>query len=92
MGKRADALKWLQRTLDDGFPCYPLFERDPNLHKPETGAAVHRFHGKTEGAMGTLQSDTLGRDARSVSDDRAIATMAGCWQITQNSGHECTQR
>ena len=32
MGNRADALKWLQRTVDDGFPCYPMFERDPNLH------------------------------------------------------------
>jgi len=30
MGNRADALKWLQRTVDDGFPCYPMFERDPN--------------------------------------------------------------
>ena len=26
------AIEWLQRTADDGFPCYPLFERDPNLN------------------------------------------------------------
>jgi hypothetical protein len=26
-----EALKWLQLTADDGFPCYPLFEKDANL-------------------------------------------------------------
>lgn len=26
------ALKWLQRAADDGFPCYPFFEKDPNLN------------------------------------------------------------
>jgi tetratricopeptide (TPR) repeat protein len=25
------AMKWLQVTADEGFPCYPLFERDANL-------------------------------------------------------------
>jgi tetratricopeptide (TPR) repeat protein len=25
------SLKWLQFTADEGFPCYPLFEKDPNL-------------------------------------------------------------
>lgn len=31
MGKNDLAMKWLQRTADDGLPCYPLFEKDPNL-------------------------------------------------------------
>jgi len=31
MKKPEDALKWLQLAADDGLPCYPLFERDPNL-------------------------------------------------------------
>jgi TolB-like protein/Tfp pilus assembly protein PilF len=31
MKKPAEALKWLQLAADDGLPCYPLFERDPNL-------------------------------------------------------------
>jgi len=26
------AIKWLQFTADDGFPCYPLFENDANLN------------------------------------------------------------
>jgi tetratricopeptide (TPR) repeat protein len=25
------AVEWLRRAADDGFPCYPLFEKDPNL-------------------------------------------------------------
>lgn len=31
MNKSDQAVKWLQVTADDGFPCYPLFERDPTL-------------------------------------------------------------
>ncbi len=26
------AMLWLERTADEGFPCYPLFETDPNLN------------------------------------------------------------
>jgi tetratricopeptide (TPR) repeat protein/predicted Ser/Thr protein kinase len=32
MNKPNEAMKWLQYTADDGFPCYPLFENDPNLN------------------------------------------------------------
>jgi non-specific serine/threonine protein kinase len=31
MNKREQAIKWLQAAADDGFPCYPLFEREPYL-------------------------------------------------------------
>jgi TolB-like protein/DNA-binding winged helix-turn-helix (wHTH) protein len=31
LNKPEPAMKYLQMTADDGFPCYPLFERDPNL-------------------------------------------------------------
>lgn len=31
MNKPDEAMKWLEAAADDGFPCYPLFERDPNL-------------------------------------------------------------
>jgi hypothetical protein len=30
-----EAIKWLEFTVNDGFPCYPMFEGDPfleNLH------------------------------------------------------------
>jgi eukaryotic-like serine/threonine-protein kinase len=33
LGKPKDALRWLQAAADDGLPCYPLFETDPNLDK-----------------------------------------------------------
>ena len=26
-----EAVTWLEAAADDGFPCYPCFERDPNL-------------------------------------------------------------
>ncbi len=31
MNKPEDAIKWLRDAAEDGFPCYPLFENDPNL-------------------------------------------------------------
>ena len=33
MNKPEQAMKWLEVTADDGFPCYPLFVKDPNLDK-----------------------------------------------------------
>jgi tetratricopeptide (TPR) repeat protein len=32
MNKPEPAVKWLQAAVEGGFPCYPLFERDPNLN------------------------------------------------------------
>jgi tetratricopeptide (TPR) repeat protein len=32
MNKAAEAMKWLEVAAEDGFPCYPLFEKDPNLN------------------------------------------------------------
>ena len=32
MKKPEEAIQWLEATAADGFPCYPLFERDPNLN------------------------------------------------------------
>ena len=31
MDRTADALKYLHMTAETGFPCYPLFNNDPNL-------------------------------------------------------------
>jgi serine/threonine protein kinase/predicted negative regulator of RcsB-dependent stress response len=31
MKKTETAVKWLQAAADEGFPCYPLFEKDPYL-------------------------------------------------------------
>ena len=32
MKKNEQAIKWLEAAASDGFPCYPLFEGDPNLN------------------------------------------------------------
>ncbi|MBI4428430.1 MAG: hypothetical protein HY562_04860 [Ignavibacteriales bacterium] len=32
MKKNKEAVQWLQTAADNGFPCYPLFERDPDLN------------------------------------------------------------
>ncbi len=32
LNKTDEALKWLQFTAEDGFPCYPLFENDATLN------------------------------------------------------------
>jgi DNA-binding winged helix-turn-helix (wHTH) protein/Flp pilus assembly protein TadD len=31
LNKPDDAVDWLEDAADDGFPCYPYFEADPNL-------------------------------------------------------------
>lgn len=31
LDKPGEAVKWLEAAADDGFPCYPYFEIDPNL-------------------------------------------------------------
>ncbi|HEV2827608.1 MAG TPA: tetratricopeptide repeat protein, partial [Pyrinomonadaceae bacterium] len=32
MNKPEPSIKWLEVAAEDGFPCYPLFERDTNLN------------------------------------------------------------
>jgi eukaryotic-like serine/threonine-protein kinase len=46
LGEVPEALHWLQAAADEGLPCYPLFERDPNLdrirHDPGFAAFLAR--------------------------------------------------
>jgi len=32
LNRPGEAVKWLEETADDGFPCYPLFASDPQLN------------------------------------------------------------
>jgi len=32
LNRPTEAVKWLEETADDGFPCYPLFANDPHLN------------------------------------------------------------
>ncbi len=46
MNKPAEAMKWLEVAAEDGFPCYPLFEKDPNLNNLRQDARFVRFLAK----------------------------------------------
>ncbi len=43
MNQPDQALKWLQVTADEGFPCYPLFENDANLDSLRKNAKFVSF-------------------------------------------------
>ena len=44
--KPEQAIKWLEAAAGDGFPCYPLFERDPNLDNLRQDARFVTFLAK----------------------------------------------
>lgn len=46
MNKPDDAMKWLEAAAEDGFPCYPLFEKDSNLDKLRQDARFVAFLSK----------------------------------------------
>ena len=46
MNKPDQAIKWLEVAAEDGFPCYPLFERDTNLDSLRGNARFVAFMGK----------------------------------------------
>jgi TolB-like protein/Tfp pilus assembly protein PilF len=46
MNKPEQAIKWLEAAADDGFPCYPLFEKDPNLDNLRQDARFVTFLAK----------------------------------------------
>jgi len=46
MGRKNDALVWLRRTVADGFPCYPLFLKDPLLDPLRPDPAFQSFLGE----------------------------------------------
>lgn len=54
-GKSEKALKWLRVTVAEGFPCYPLFERDPFLdpirRDPEFAKFLAEMKEQWEGYM-----------------------------------------
>ena len=43
MNKNEQAIKWLEAAASDGFPCYPLFEGDPNLNNLRQDARFIAF-------------------------------------------------
>ena len=45
-GKSDEAVKWLKETAATGFPCYPLFERDPYLNRIRQAPEFIQFMGE----------------------------------------------
>lgn len=43
MDQPEQAINWLEAATEDGFPCYPLFEMDPNLNKLRQDARFIAF-------------------------------------------------
>ena len=46
MNKPEQTIKWLEVAADDGFPCYPLFEKDANLDNLRQDARFVTFLAK----------------------------------------------
>ena len=46
LGKKSESLAWLRRTAADGFPCYPLFEKDPLLATLRSDHDFQKFLGE----------------------------------------------
>jgi len=43
LNKPKQAIEWLQNAADDGFPCYPFFEKDANLNSLRNDADFKAF-------------------------------------------------
>jgi hypothetical protein len=58
MGRKKEALGWLEKTAEDGMPCYPLFEKDPFLDSlrgdPDFAAFMTRMKAQWERFEKTL--------------------------------------
>ena len=42
-GKSGEAVRWLRKTVETGWPDYPLFARDPNLARIRSSAGFAQF-------------------------------------------------
>jgi tetratricopeptide (TPR) repeat protein len=43
MNRPADSVRYLHMTADSGFPCYPLFDNDPNLEAIRSDTEFQEF-------------------------------------------------
>lgn len=43
MNRPEQAIHWLEKAAQEGFPCYPLFQQDANLHNLRQNAQFARF-------------------------------------------------
>jgi hypothetical protein len=43
MRRNGDAVQWLKRAAEEGSPCYPFLEKDPNLDNLRTNPDFKEF-------------------------------------------------
>ncbi len=43
LGQPAQAVAWLEKAADSGFPCYPWYARDPLLQSLQGDPAFNRL-------------------------------------------------
>jgi DNA-binding winged helix-turn-helix (wHTH) protein/tetratricopeptide (TPR) repeat protein len=43
LGRPTEALPWMQKAAEDGFPCYPLFARDESFARVKDNPGIRRF-------------------------------------------------
>ncbi len=58
LGQKKEALSWLEKAVEHGFPCYPYFQKDPYLDPlrgdPEFQALLLRMKEQWERWRATL--------------------------------------
>ena len=55
MNKPNLAVPWLKSAAEDGYPCYPLFDTDPNLRHIRTDPQFIKFMSTLKERMGALR-------------------------------------
>jgi DNA-binding winged helix-turn-helix (wHTH) protein/tetratricopeptide (TPR) repeat protein len=49
LGRRPEALLWMRRAAEEGFPCYPLFARDASFARIQNDPTIRRFMTRLRG-------------------------------------------
>lgn len=55
MGRAEEAVQWMREAAETGFPCYPLFARDPNLDPIRQDARFQAFLADVEKHSASLR-------------------------------------
>jgi TolB-like protein len=56
-GKSDEAVKWLRKTAESGYPCYPRFERDPFLDRIRQSPEFVQFIAEAKNDFETYRSE-----------------------------------
>lgn len=62
MHKSGPAMQWLQRAAAEGFPCYPVFARDPNLASLRDDSRFIEFMARQKQQWETFKNEFEGTE------------------------------